>query len=51
MRTDDVLHRQTEINEVAPRAYIHMFQCVEQGGSVIPGHVLALVDDVVAVQR
>src|SRR5690606_21487429 len=46
----DVLHRKTEVGEVAVRGYLHVFQHGHQRVAVVPGRMLARVDDVVAQQ-
>ena len=51
MGTDDHLHGKTKINQIAAGAHIDIFQMMQQRGAIVPGHVFALVDHVVAIER
>src|SRR5690606_4885914 len=51
LRADDVLHRETHVDQVAVGGDVHVLQVVQQGGALVPRHVLRAGDDVVAVQR
>ena len=48
---NDHLHREAEVDHVAAGADVDVLDVVEEGWTVIPGHVLALVDDIVALER
>ena len=49
--TDDQLHREAKIDQIAASADVDIFQMVEQGRAFIPGHIRTFVNHVVASQR
>ena len=51
LRSDHVLNRESAILQVAVAAHVHFFEVLEQGTSLVPGHVRRGVDHVVTQQR